>query len=362
MSSRLSNPSWVDPVVVSTPLVTVEREVECREHGVVARFTLTTENDRPVAVRVGQDLPAFPDAGRGFNPAHEPRAWTLEDERLAFKETVGPSRSSVLEFGVAVEEADDLPETFPDPEVERADPVGVAPGTESVVFSGEEAPTPEASTEEPRGLLSGVRSAVFGGGADERTEPVASEAVVSAADLDPDAMVVTARRSADASTDTVDDEGAGETPDAQGDADTDPAEADGGESTAVADPDAADAPGAADASRSPAATGRDTADTDGDTEPADAVDGEAVFEALLSHLDRPGARERLCESLDRSDEPRVEAELADLRREVRTLREDLEATATDAEATADRVDALQESVDQLRVAVEPPAAAPELDG
>jgi hypothetical protein len=296
------NAGGVDPSVtpsrVSDGLVMVEREVERRDAGLVATYTITTENERPVAVQVSTDLPESSADGTGFHPAREPRWWTVEDDRLEFKDTVGTAAPATFEFGLAVEGGFDGEVSLPDPEIAHAEPVGVAPESDRMVFpeaSDEAAEEPGPATRGPAesnggGLLSGVRNAVFGGEEEE---------VVRASDLDPDAMVVSR-----------------------------------GEPTP------------AESERSP-------------TPPHD--ENPTLTPAVGAVDDRDGEFSALEEDTDVATTDPTHEELRALREEVSGLRADLEAMGESDGRTADRVSELSRAVDGLAAALGPVDAGPDAE-
>lgn len=334
---------------VTDGLVAVERETERREAGVVATFRVTTENDRPVAVRVVNELPGESSDGTGFHPAREPRWWAVEDDLLQFKDTVGRSGPATFEFGLAVEGGYDDSMSFPTPEIAHSEPVGVAPEGDRVVFpdaDGEgdgdgavtQSTTPVGGEEREGGLLSGVRSAVFGGD---------DEDVVRASDLDPDAMVVSRERGGVEESSATPTQPHHENPTLSPVVvPTEASEADatfsalGDERVTVAD----DAPKAADGSlreAGPEGTPGDSAET-----PDDEAE-DSVLEALLAELDDEDSRARLREELGLAELHRTREAVEELREEVRDLRADLEATADASETTAARVSELCQAVDSL---------------
>jgi hypothetical protein len=327
---------------VADGLVAVDRATERRDTGIVATYTVTTENERPVAVHVGNDLPGESADGTGFHPSREPRWWVVEEGRLGFKDTVGNTAPATFEFGLAIEGAfgDDV--SLPDPEIVHAEPVGVAPEGDRMVFpdaDGETdattapAPRDAADAERSGGLLSGVRSAVFGGDDDE---------VVRASDLDPDAMVV----SRDETTPgggrdptQPHDENPTLTPVVVPAAETDDAvfSALPGAETEGTDED--DDPNSTPAAEGAASETPGAADDDGA--------GGEVLAALLADLQSDAARERLRAELGLEELERTREAVEDLREEVSALRADLEATADAGETTAARVAELCRAVDGL---------------
>jgi hypothetical protein len=338
---------------VTDGLVAVERETERREAGVVTTYRVTTENDRPVAVRVVNELPDESSDGAGFHPAREPRWWAVEDDRLQFKDTVGRSGPATFEFGLAMEGGYDDGVSFPAPEIAHSEPVGVAPEGDRVVFpdadgdaddDGVSGPAAPAGDEERQGgLLSGVRSAVFGGD---------DEDVVRASDLDPDAMVVSREREAVEESATTPTQPHHENPTLS--PVVVPTAVSEGEATFSALRDEA----ATDADDSPTET--DDSATDGteassdatevSDEPDERPDEEAedsVLEALLAELDDEDSRARLREELGLAELHRTREAVDELREEVRNLRADLEATADASETTAARVSELCQAVDSL---------------
>ncbi|MFC7227381.1 hypothetical protein N0B31_08200 [Salinirubellus salinus] len=321
---------------VADGLVAVDRVTERRDAGIVATYTVTTENERPVAVHVENDLPGESTEGTGFHPSREPRWWVVEESRLGFKDTVGSTAPATFEFGLAIEGGfgDDV--SLPDPEIVHAEPVGVAPEGDRMVFpdadAEEDAVAPSdsrgaADAERGGGLLSGVRSAVFGGDDDE---------VVRASDLDPDAMVVSR----------------GETTPGGGRDPTQPhdenptltpvvAPVSETEDAAFSALPAADE-GEGDRNAAPAADGAAS-----ETPVEDDGAGGEVLAALLADLQSDAARERLRAELGVDELERTREAVEDLREEVSALRADLEATADAGETTAARVADLCRAVDGL---------------
>ena len=356
-----------DEARVTDGLVVVERATEHREIGLVATYTVTTENDRPVAVRVVNDLPEAATDGAGFHPAREPRWWTVEDGRLLFKETVGSAAPATFEFGLAVEGGLDDDVSLPAPEIDHSEPVGVTREGDRVVFPGADdgadaegdgdgdvpnsaAPEPE----EPRGgLLSGVRSAVFGDGEEE---------VVRASDLDPDAMVVSREGSpADAPTEPTQSHAENPmlTATAVPLADAGPKTAFSNlptEETGTDEPTAETEPG----SPKPDGERDGEVDTGGETEPD-------VLSTLLAELEDDAARDRLRAELGLDELERTREAVEELRAEVAALRAEVETTADANETTAARVTELCRAVDGLAsdlgrdVAVVPPRGDPDAD-
>jgi len=332
---------------VTDGLVAVERETERRDAGVVATFRVTTENDRPVAVRVVNELPDGSSDGTGFHPAREPRWWAVEDDLMQFKDTVGRSGPATFEFGLAVEGGYDDSMSFPAPEIAHSEPVGVAPEGDRVVFPDADgegdgsgavsgATAPLGDEERQGGLLSGVRSAVFGGD---------DEDVVRASDLDPDAMVVSRERG------TAEEASA---------APTQPHHENPTLSPVVVPVEASEADAAFSALGDDAATEVDDAPAEADEatveadetpdDLAETTDEEAdssVLEALLAELDAEDSRVRLREELGLAELHRTREAVEELREEVRDLRADLEATADASETTAARVSELCQAVDSL---------------
>lgn len=348
MTSGGADPSS-DLARVSDGLVEVERETERREAGVVATYRVTTENERPVAVRIVNDLPVQSTDGTGFHPSREPRWWTIEDGRLRFKDTVASAGAATFEFGLAVEGGFEEAPSLPAPEIEHAEPVGVTREGDRMVFPEADAEVEASETEtappdgdERDGLLSGVRSAVFGGDEEE---------VVRASDLDPDAMVVTREETA-------------------ADEPT-PSHADNPTLTpvivAVTDGQTTEA-----FSELPASSGDEMPDTEGSTvdegptadegstadDDAGSASEDDVLVSLLAELEDESARTRLRERLGVAELERTREEVRELRAEVSSLRDEVATNADANETTAARVSELTRAVDDLASGLDGAAVAP----
>lgn len=315
---------------VTDGLVEVERETERREAGIVATYRVTTENERPVAVRVVNDLPDCSTDGTGFHPSREPRWWTVEDGELTFKDTVGSAAPATFEFGLAVEGGFEDAPSLPAPEIAQAEPVGVTREGDRVVFPGADASGDDGEADASRGseaedgrggLLSGVRSAVFGGSDDE---------VLRASDLDPDAMVVSRDETpTDDSVEPTQFHAANPT------------------LTPTAVP-VSERPSAEAFSELPPETESPAPEP---TDPGPSTDEgpatEDVLTRLLTELADDSARARLREELGIAELERTREEVSELRAEVASLREEVAATADANETTAARVSELCRAVDGL---------------
>ena len=327
MVSGGDDPS-IETARVTDGLVAVEREIERREVGIVATYRVTTENERPVAVRVVNDLPDRSTDGTGFHPSREPRWWTVEDGRLTFKDTVGSAAPATFEFGLAVRGGFDGSVSLSPPEIAGAEPVGVTREGDRVVFPGADADGEDGAADAGRvsepedgrgGLLSGVRSAVFGGGDDE---------VLRASDLDPDAMVVSRDETpTDDSVEPTQFHAANPT------------------LTPTVVPVSERPSREAFSELSPETEPSDPAATEPSTDAGSAT-GD-VLTRLLAELTDDAARARLREELGIAELERTREEVRELRAEVASLREEVAATADANETTAARVSELCRAVDGL---------------
>lgn len=127
------SPGSVDPVQVSRDAVTLDREIEVRDEGVVVTYRLAAGDEEAVSATVVDAVPEdLPTADAGFHPENEPYEWSLEDREVAFETVVPDEGERIVVFGIAVGEDGPEDVEFADPELSAVDPVNPAVADEDM--------------------------------------------------------------------------------------------------------------------------------------------------------------------------------------------------------------------------------------
>lgn len=112
-----------DAVQITTDSVSLEREPEFRDEGVVLTYRLETDTGDPEVVTVSDVVPApLPTESAGFHPDNEPVDWDLEDRALSFETVVPRQGERIIVFGVALADATPSDVVLSEPVIESVRP------------------------------------------------------------------------------------------------------------------------------------------------------------------------------------------------------------------------------------------------
>lgn len=102
---------------------TLLKTVEKKQDGLVISYSIVSEHDSPVAVRIRDPLPELSIEDKGFHPDHRPRNWGIEKEALLFDEVVRADEETYVVFGIVTVGEDDVRMEFEDPTIESMQPL-----------------------------------------------------------------------------------------------------------------------------------------------------------------------------------------------------------------------------------------------
>lgn len=193
MSPTADDPATeLEAAAVTRDRVTLEREPELREQGIVLTYRLELSEGDPATVTVVDEIPTeLPIEEVGFHDDHAPANWTLEDRTLTVETVVPAEGERVVMFGIpgAGEAAGSA--SFSSPEisaVEALDPDGIRSGDlDATLPDLEVADRAEAITQviDDEGSAESVDlsspQAGDGGDAEGTSEPAASADDIQAA-------------------------------------------------------------------------------------------------------------------------------------------------------------------------------------
>jgi polyhydroxyalkanoate synthesis regulator phasin len=112
----------LDPVEVSGDEVTLEREPEFRDEGVVLTYRLRPETEDSYAVTIADAVPEpLPAESAGFHPENEPADWAFDDRALYFEAVVPREGERIVVFGVALADTDESEVELAEPTVEAVE-------------------------------------------------------------------------------------------------------------------------------------------------------------------------------------------------------------------------------------------------
>lgn len=97
----------VERATVREGAATVERTVERKERGVTAEYTLSTDADGPLGVRVEQAFTGDPIEEIGFHPDYTPRHWDADETSVTFEVVVRPGKQTEAVLGLVTEDPHD---------------------------------------------------------------------------------------------------------------------------------------------------------------------------------------------------------------------------------------------------------------
>lgn len=126
----------IEMVTVSDENVAVEEQLSRKNGGWVISFTLTSKQERPIAVRISVPMPDEPTRQDvGFHPRHEPQTWGIRDGILTFEDTVPSDEPLQILLGIVLVE--DVTLSLSEPTIDLSQPIESAEDEEVL---SEEAP------------------------------------------------------------------------------------------------------------------------------------------------------------------------------------------------------------------------------